>query len=102
MLSRTLSSPPLSLTAVIMQAILEFSGELPSAQRRMELRSNMLLEQLKPQGEFGQMGRVHATGNGCYTMIGWLEKMLGAADRNILDDSRFRTKNFRRFQGLNL
>jgi hypothetical protein len=44
----------------------------------------MLKEQLAPSGEVCGGSQVRATGNGWYTMVGWLHKLLEA--RSELDD----------------
>ena len=53
------------------------------AQRRRR-RNQLLREQLQPQGRFDTynhgVGSVYATGNGCFTMIGWIDSMLDGTD----------------------
>ncbi|OLP77655.1 hypothetical protein AK812_SmicGene42267 [Symbiodinium microadriaticum] len=73
MLTRTLS-PPLKTAEV--QSILEFLGVSQTTSSARRLRNSLLWEQLQPSGEFCANSGVVATGNGCYTMIGWLHKLL--------------------------
>jgi hypothetical protein len=61
----------------VIQNILEFIGKVPTTNQRRQRRDALLLKQLQPQGQFVGSGKVYATGNGCYTMIGWLSHMLG-------------------------
>lgn len=101
LLSRTLR-PRLNMTSSAIQNILEFAGELPSQDYAKQRRNAMLRQQLQPQGEFVGIGSVHATGNGCFTMIGWLDKMLGSEENT---DDFFETcnpKGWDRFKALNL
>lgn len=77
------------------------SCKLPSEEDAKNRRNAMLLEQLQPQGEFVGNSCVHATGNGCYTMIGWLHHMLGDNDENGRFMSSSSSRAWRRFRGLN-
>ncbi|CAE7631305.1 unnamed protein product [Symbiodinium sp. CCMP2592] len=73
MLTRTLS-PPLKTAEV--RSVLEFLGVSRTTSSARRLRNSLLWEQLQPSGEFCANSGVVATGNGCYTMIGWLHKLL--------------------------
>ena len=67
---------------------------------RKRQRNRLLSEQLKPSGEFACGGDVYATGNGCFTMIGWLHNMLeNRGDREFEDVN---PKGFQRLAALNL
>ncbi|CAE7211096.1 unnamed protein product [Symbiodinium sp. CCMP2592] len=74
LLRRTLAPVQISESAI--QNVLEFLGESQTDEVRKIQRNRLLSEQLKPSGEFACGGNVYATGNGCYTMIGWLHNML--------------------------
>ncbi|CAE7030120.1 unnamed protein product [Symbiodinium sp. KB8] len=74
LLRRTLAPVQMSESAI--QNVLEFLGVSQTDVERKMQRNRLLSEQLKPSGEFARGGPVHATGNGCYTMIGWLHNML--------------------------
>ncbi|CAE7657303.1 PIP5K1, partial [Symbiodinium pilosum] len=65
-----------SIRSAEVQRILEFAGESLSSSREAERRDAMLLEQLQPSGAFVGMQNVHSTGNGCFTMVGWLHNAL--------------------------
>jgi hypothetical protein len=71
-------SPPLGrLPRSVAQLILEFDGMIIPKPIRLATRNQLLREQLKPKGKLGTSNnRVYATGNGCYTMIGWLDSLL--------------------------
>eukprot|EP00449_Zooxanthella_nutricula_P014079 CAMPEP_0198499934 /NCGR_PEP_ID=MMETSP1462-20131121/7907_1 /TAXON_ID=1333877 /ORGANISM="Brandtodinium nutriculum, Strain RCC3387" /LENGTH=635 /DNA_ID=CAMNT_0044228937 /DNA_START=113 /DNA_END=2017 /DNA_ORIENTATION=+ len=75
LLSRTLQSKCL-VEPDPLRVILECLGELPSTACARKTRNRLLLEQLQPQGNFTGIGGVYSTGNGCYTMIGWLHNLL--------------------------
>ncbi|CAE7266104.1 unnamed protein product [Symbiodinium necroappetens] len=74
LLRRTLAPVQMSESAI--QNVLEFLGVSQTDVERKIQRNRLLSEQLKPSGEFACGGKVYATGNGCYTMIGWLHNML--------------------------
>ena len=74
LLRRTLA--PVQMSGSAIQNVLEFLGVSQTDVERKMQRNRLLSEQLKPSGEFARGGPVHATGNGCYTMIGWLHNML--------------------------
>jgi len=77
-LSRTLHAHS-SLSCVspsVLLAILEFMGVVQSKVDKRQLRAVLLGRQLQPQGQFVGIGNVYATGNGCYTMIGWLQNLV--------------------------
>lgn len=96
MIGRTLSGID-SWNTPMIGHILEFMGEVPSLRYRRERRAELLLEQLKPSGEFIGISSVHSTGNGCFTMIGWLHKMLkGDQDgKFMLDEAKSDWQRFR-------
>lgn len=62
-------------------AISELLGLSPSQNQSLEKRAQLLREQLRPTGEFAGGGHVYSTGNGCYTMIGWLDSLLRGEPR---------------------
>jgi len=79
LMARTLRAgmPPSTIdTRRIISNILEYLGAWPGSKQVARERAALLSEQLKPQGKFAHGGRVYATGNGCYTMIGWIQNML--------------------------
>ena len=64
-------------------------------------RNQLLSEQLKPSGEFANGGKVFTTGNGCFTMIGWLHKLLEHhGDRESFQE--LNPRGFERLKALNL
>ena len=99
LLKRTLAPAGIPISAF--QNLLEFLGiSQTDAMRKMQ-RNQLLCEQLKPSGEFANGGNVFATGNGCFTMIGWLHKLL----EHHGDPESFRKCNprgFERLRALNL
>ncbi|CAE7370303.1 unnamed protein product [Symbiodinium necroappetens] len=98
LLRRTLAPVQMSESAI--QNVLEFLGVSQTDVERKMQRNRLLSEQLKPSGEFACGGNVYATGNGCYTMIGWLHNMLehrgGPAFENM------NPEGFERLAALNL
>mmetsp|Transcript_93669 Transcript_93669/g.265239 ORF Transcript_93669/g.265239 Transcript_93669/m.265239 type:complete len:373 (+) Transcript_93669:274-1392(+) len=78
--------------------ILEFLGAWPSAKQVARERAELLREQLRPQGQFACGGHVYATGNGCYTMIGWIDSML----RPSVDCEGLDQRAWDRFVALNI
>eukprot|EP00928_Gymnodinium_smaydae_P038276 TRINITY_DN2642_c0_g1_i1.p1 TRINITY_DN2642_c0_g1~~TRINITY_DN2642_c0_g1_i1.p1 ORF type:complete len:660 (+),score=90.63 TRINITY_DN2642_c0_g1_i1:72-2051(+) len=74
-LSRTLSVAKLPC-AVPVKMILHCLGQVYTDEFERQNRNKMLLEQLQPRGCFGCAQNVYATGNGCFTMIGWLQNLL--------------------------
>ena len=74
LLRRTLAPARVPESAII--SVLEFLGVSQTDVMRKRQRNRLLSEQLKPSGEFACGGHVYATGNGCYTMIGWLHNLL--------------------------
>mmetsp|Transcript_8854 Transcript_8854/g.21143 ORF Transcript_8854/g.21143 Transcript_8854/m.21143 type:complete len:636 (+) Transcript_8854:45-1952(+) len=74
LLSKTLQFKGLGPKDV--QRILEYVGELVSVDVEKARRNAMLGEQLEPSGKFVGMQNVHSTGNGCFTMVGWLHHAL--------------------------
>ncbi|CAE7211102.1 unnamed protein product [Symbiodinium sp. CCMP2592] len=88
LLRRTLAPVQISESAI--QNVLEFLGVSQTDVVRKIRRNQLLSEQLKPSGYFDCQGNVYATGNGCFTMIGWLP--------NVLEDN----EGFARLTALNL
>eukprot|EP00656_Telonema_subtile_P057722 TRINITY_DN9563_c0_g1_i8.p1 TRINITY_DN9563_c0_g1~~TRINITY_DN9563_c0_g1_i8.p1 ORF type:complete len:446 (-),score=116.84 TRINITY_DN9563_c0_g1_i8:171-1508(-) len=43
-------------------------------------RNKLLRAQLQPRGRFGTSSKVYSTGNGCLSMIGWLDTLLDDED----------------------
>ena len=95
LLKRTLA--PVQISESAMQNVLEFLGVSQTDVERKRQRNRLLSEQLQPSGEFACGGNVYATGNGCYTMIGWLHNML--IDRELEEKN---PKGFERLAALNL
>lgn len=57
--------------------ILEFMGIAEPLKHREQQRLHLLKSQLQPSGHIrGCSDRVYSTGNGCATMIGWVQSML--------------------------
>jgi len=83
-LTRTLAAPRLFAGAQaevlppdVVAKILDAADVAPLPERRARLRNRLLRQQLVPRGHFGlTQSQVFATGNGCYSMIGWLDKLL--------------------------
>jgi len=74
------------------QLILEFAGVVPSAQSRVSTRNKLLRSQLKLQAHLTASGKpVCCIGNGCFTMIGWLNDMLAEDDD---DEGSWRHEEF--------
>ena len=70
------------LPADPIQLILEFAGVIPSAQSRVSTRNKLLRSQLKPRAHLTASGKpVCSIGNGCFSMIGWLDDMLAEDDQ---------------------
>ena len=81
--------------------ILEFMGLVPSLRARRQVRNALLLSQLQPKGRLGSsMAPVACTGNGCFTMIGWLNSML-LHDADDRASSKFSRAELRT-RGLNM
>ena len=100
LLRRTLAAVRISMSAL--QNVLEFLGVSQTDARRKMQRNQLLSEQLRPSGEFANGGRIHMTGNGCFTMIGWLHRLLEPVVEGggILDPESFHERNRRGFQRL--
>mmetsp|Transcript_9162 Transcript_9162/g.14919 ORF Transcript_9162/g.14919 Transcript_9162/m.14919 type:complete len:636 (-) Transcript_9162:232-2139(-) len=81
--ARALRLGGLKPAAAAVQLIQEFLGHLPSLRTRRRRRVEMLKEQLEPSGEVCGGSQVRATGNGCYTMVGWLHKLLDASKEDF-------------------
>jgi len=88
----------------VVTRILEFLDMLPTSKRTAADRAKLLREQLRPQGKFGCCdGHVYATGNGCYTMIGWINNMLDPSiDCHMLEEYQENAHAWDRFVGLNV
>ncbi|CAE7817327.1 MET3 [Symbiodinium microadriaticum] len=82
------------------QNVLEFLGVSQTDVERKMQRNRLLSEQLKPSGEFACGGNVYATGNGCYTMIGWLHNMLEHRGSRAFENMN--PEGFERLAALNL
>jgi len=102
---RALRSTVGAMKAVPVQLILEFLGIVPSDREIVRARTEMLRQQLQPKGGFAINNRaaVYGTGNGCFTMIGWLDRMLetsgGVGVEHMVEEN---PSGFARFHGLNL
>ncbi|CAJ1400692.1 unnamed protein product [Effrenium voratum] len=83
-----LTSRALKPLAPAVGRILEYAGTKQSGRTLKAQRNLLLKEQLQPTGEFCGGSNVHATGNGCYTMVGWLHKLLEEDDEwlELLED----------------
>ena len=99
LLRRTLAPVQISESAI--RNVLEFLGVSQTDVVRKVQRNRLLSEQLKPSGEFACGGNVYATGNGCYTMIGWLHNMLEDRRGGQLYES-MNPEGFARLAALNL
>jgi len=63
--------------------VLEFLGAETSEEALRRRRLVLLGRQLRPRGRFGHDDRVvYSTGNGCFTMIGWLQEMCRPGGRD--------------------
>ncbi|CAE7531926.1 unnamed protein product, partial [Symbiodinium sp. KB8] len=100
LLTRTLAPANIPISEI--QIVLEFLGVSQTDVMRKLQRNRLLSEQLKPSGEFACAGsaKVHCTGNGCYTMIGWLHKLLEDRDPDPFDEVN--PKGLERLAALNL
>mmetsp|Transcript_15319 Transcript_15319/g.22732 ORF Transcript_15319/g.22732 Transcript_15319/m.22732 type:complete len:648 (-) Transcript_15319:72-2015(-) len=67
---------PLQLDSDSACLILEFLGIVPAPKIRRQIRNKLLRSQLKPRGYVGSSQCVYSTGNGCFSMIGWIDNML--------------------------
>jgi len=67
---------PLQLDSDSACLILEFLGIVPTPKIRCQIRNELLRSQLKPRGYVGSSQCVYSTGNGCFSMIGWIDNML--------------------------
>merc|ERR1712008_118186 len=62
---------------VFAQLVMEYLGIIPSIEQRRCIRNDMLRSQLIPNHFLGASeGMVCSTGNGCLTMIGWIDSLL--------------------------
>jgi len=98
LLTRTLAPAKIPISGI--QIVLEFLGVSQTDVMRKMQRNLLLSEQLKPSGQFACGGSVHCTGNGCYTMIGWLHKLLEDQDPDPFDEVN--PKGIQRLAALNL
>ena len=81
----------------VLDAVLEYAGIQPSLKIRRQNRNRLLRSQLKPSGEIGVDGRyLVSTGNGCFTMIGWLDSMLAPDNGNHDVSENFHVKALNR------
>jgi len=66
-----------SLPAAVAELVMEFLGIVPSVAERRRTRNEMLRSQLIPKHSLGaSKSLVCSTGNGCLTMIGWIDSLL--------------------------
>ena len=66
-----------SLPSTVAQEIMEYLGLVPSTKERRRTRNELLHSQLLPKHTLGQSDQlVCTTGNGCVTMIGWIDSLL--------------------------
>lgn len=73
----TAAEVPFFLGVRPIETVLQFLGLAGTADARRRNRNELLRSQLKPRGKFGSdMANVYSTGNGCFTMIGWLDSLL--------------------------
>jgi len=101
LLRRTLS--PAKIPALAIQKVLEYLGVSHTDVMLKMQRNQLLSEQLKPSGRFASFGNLYATGNGCYTMIGWLHKLLEDGDQTAEPPLReCNLQGFQRLEALNL
>ena len=84
LLQRTLARAHLAPTDIL--RVMEFVGASQSDEARRKQRNQMLMEQLKPTGQFALGSNVYATGNGCYAMIGWLHNLLNHEENDAFED----------------
>lgn len=95
------ASPQVFLSDRPLDLVLEYAGIQPSLQARRATRNRLLHSQLKPRGEIGyDSTKVYMTGNGCFTMIGWLDRMLDPLDPFTEENAR-ETEYPRHTWGLN-
>lgn len=88
------------MPAALVLKILEFLGMASSEDARDSKRAKLLKKQLQPRGCFGSSGEaVYATGNGCYTLIGWLDRLLDEGSDSWHGRNE---KGWERLSGLNL
>lgn len=79
--------------------VLEFLGKAAGREFMKKRRNELLRQQLVPKGEFSAGGHIYATGNGCFTMIGWLNKLLANKDSHHFE--LMPTKGRRALESLN-
>jgi hypothetical protein len=76
--------------------ILEFLGIVPTSDYRCRRRIELLHSQLQPKGHLrGCSDRVYSTGNGCATMIGWIDGMLESAIDGRIAQNNFQESDLR-------
>jgi len=62
--------------------VMEYAGIVPSLHQRRLTRNEMLRAQLVPKHFLGSsLSMVYGTGNGCLTMIGWIDSLLKEGER---------------------
>jgi len=89
-----------NLTDYVAQLIMEYVGVIPSLRERRRVRNEMLRSQLIPKRTI--LGRsesmVCTTGNGCVTMLGWIDSLLidGEQDRLLNHPFPIRREEFDR------
>ena len=66
-----------SMPETAAELVMEFLGILPSLLQRRATRNELLRSQLIPKQTLGRSNEmVCSTGNGCLTMIGWIDSLL--------------------------
>ena len=66
-----------SMPETVVELIIEFLGIIPSLLQRRATRNELLRSQLLPKQTLGRSNQmVCSTGNGCLTMIGWIDSLL--------------------------
>jgi hypothetical protein len=70
-------APNDSFPAPVAELVMEYLGVVPSGEARRRTRNEMLRSQLLPKYFLGgSESMVCSTGNGCLTMIGWIDSLL--------------------------
>ena len=87
-----------SLPLPAIQLVLEFLGLTESISQRRRIRNKLLRSQLLPKHYLGgSQLTVCGTGNGCHTMIGWVDSMLAEGEDDLaVSFRRYRDYFFQR------
>jgi hypothetical protein len=76
-------APQHALPETVATLIMEYLGIVPSAEMRRFTRNELLRSQLTPKHFLGRSdSMVCSTGNGCLTMIGWIDSLLKNDERS--------------------